>query len=308
MPKFRSLAILGPTASGKSSLAIKIAKKINGEIIGLDSRQSYRFFEIGTAQPSKEQLKEINHYMIGCIDPYRSINAGENAKLTKKYIEEISYKGKVPIVCGGSGLYYRALTKGIFDQSSTNNKIRDRLDKEYQDNGPNELIKKLKKIDPEYSKLIHPNNKKRLIRALEVFEITGRPLSEHFKNQSKNNDYDFYSVLIYWNENFLLSRIKHRVKKMLQNGWLDEVKNLMLNFEIDKIVPLDSLGYRDIIKYHNEEINLQDLEDKIILKTRQFSKKQLKWFKSEDINFTINIDENFKSKEIANLIINKFQN
>ena len=308
MPKFRSLAILGPTASGKSSLAIKIAKKINGEIIGLDSRQSYRFFEIGTAQPSKEQLKEINHYMIGCIDPYRSINAGENAKLTKKYIEEISYKGKVPIVCGGSGLYYRALTKGIFDQSSTNNKIRDRLDKEYQDNGPNELIKKLKKIDPEYSKLIHPNNKKRLIRALEVFEITGKPLSEHFKNQSKNNDYDFYSVLIYWNENFLLSRIKHRVKKMLQNGWLDEVKNLMLNFEIDKIVPLDSLGYRDIIKYHNKEINIQDLEDKIILKTRQFSKKQLKWFRSEDINFTINIDENFKSNEIANLIINKFQN
>ena len=308
MPKFRSLAILGPTASGKSSLAIKIAKKINGEIIGLDSRQSYRFFEIGTAQPSKEQLKEINHYMIGCIDPYRSINAGENAKLTKKYIEEISYKGKVPIVCGGSGLYYRALTKGIFDQSSTNNKIRDRLDKEYQDNGPNELIKKLKKIDPEYSKLIHPNNKKRLIRALEVFEITGKPLSEHFKNQSKNNDYDFYSVLIYWNENFLLSRIKHRVKKMLQNGWLDEVKNLMLNFEIDKIVPLDSLGYRDIIKYHNEEINFQDLEDKIILKTRQFSKKQLKWFRSEDINFTISIDENLESNEIANLIINKFQN
>ena len=308
MPKFRSLAILGPTASGKSSLAIKIAKKINGEIIGLDSRQIYRFFEIGTAQPSKEQLKEINHYMIGCFDPYKSINAGENAKLTKKYIEKISYKGKVPIVCGGSGLYYRALTKGIFDQSSTSNKIRYRLDKEYQDNGPNELMRKLKKIDPEYSKLVHPNNKKRLIRALEVFEITGKPISEHFKNQSKNIDYDFYSVLISWNEKFLLSRIKHRVKKMLQNGWLDEVKNLMLNFEIDKIVPLDSLGYRDIIKYHNEEITIQDLEDKIILKTKQFSKKQLKWFRTEDINFTINIDENLELNEIANLIINKFQN
>ena len=308
MPKFRSLAILGPTASGKSSLAIKIAKKINGEIIGLDSRQSYRFFEIGTAQPSKKQLKEINHYMIGCFDPYKSINAGENAKLTKKYINKITSKGKIPIVCGGSGLYYRALTKGIFDQSSTNHKIRDRLDKQYQNNGPYELLKKLKKIDPEYSKLIHPNNKKRLVRALEVFEITGKPLSEHFKNQSNNKDYNFYSVLINWNEKFLLNRIKHRVKKMLQDGWLDEVKNLMLNFEIDKIVPLDSLGYRDIIKYHNEEISLQDLEDKIILKTKQFSKKQLKWFKSEDINFTINIDENIESNEIVNMIINKFQN
>jgi len=308
MPKFRSLVILGPTASGKSTLAIHIAKKINGEIIGLDSRQSYRFFEIGTAQPSKEQLNEINHYMIGCFDPYKRINAGENAELTKKYIEKISYKGKVPIVCGGSGLYYRALTKGIFNQSSTNNKIRERLDKEYRDDGPNELVKKIKKIDPEYSKLIHPNNKKRLIRALEVFEITGKPLSEHFKNQSNNKDYDFYSVLISWNEKFLLRRIKHRVKKMLQNGWLDEVKNLMLNFEIDKIVPLDSLGYREIIKYHNEEINLQDLEDKIISKTKQFSKKQLKWFKTEDVNFTINIDENLEPNEIANLIINKFQN
>ena len=133
-------------------------------------------------------------------------------------------------------------------------------------------------------------------------------LSEHFKNHSNNKDYDFYSVLINWNEKFLLSRIKHRVKKMLQNGWLDEVKNLMLNFEIDKIVPLDSLGYREIIKYHNEEINLQDLEDKIILKTKQFSKKQLKWFKSENINFTIKIDEYLESNEIANMIINKFQN
>merc|ERR1711991_870366 len=112
---------------------------------------SYKFFEIGTAQPSKKQLKEINHYMIGCFDPYKSINAGENARLTKKYINKISSKGKVPIVCGGSGLYYRALTKGIFDQSSTNNIIRGRLNKEYLDNGPNELIKKLKKIDPEYS-------------------------------------------------------------------------------------------------------------------------------------------------------------
>ncbi len=308
MAKVRPLAILGPTASGKSTLAIKIAKKINGEIIGLDSRQSYRFFEIGTAQPSKEQLKEINHYMIGCFDPYKSINAGENARLTKKYINKISNKGKVPIVCGGSGLYYRALTKGIFDQSSTNNKIRERLNKEYQDNGPNELIKKLKKIDPKYSRLIHPNNKKRLIRALEVFEITGKSLSEHFKNQSKNKDYDFFTVLINWNEKLLFNRIKHRLKKMLHNGWLEEVKNLMLNFEIDKIVPLDSLGYRDIIKYHNEEINLQDLENKIILKTKQFSKKQLKWFRSEDINFTINIDKNLESNEIANLIINKFQN
>ena len=308
MAKVRPLAILGPTASGKSTLAIKIAKKINGEIIGLDSRQSYRFFEIGTAQPSKEQLKEINHYMIGCFDPYKSINAGENARLTKKYINKISNKGKVPIVCGGSGLYYRALTKGIFDQSSTNNKIRERLNKEYQDNGPNELIKKLKKIDPKYSRLIHPNNKKRLIRALEVFEITGKSLSEHFKNQSKNKDYDFFTVLINWNEKLLFNRIKHRLKKMLHNGWLEEVKNLMLNFEIDKIVPLDSLGYRDIIKYHNEEINLQDLENKIILKTKQFSKKQLKWFRSEDINFIINIDKNLESNEIANLIINKFQN
>ena len=116
MPKFRSLAILGPTASGKSSLAIKIAKKINGEIIGLDSRQSYRFFEIGTAQPSKKQLKEINHYMIGCFDPYKSVNAGENAKLTREYIEKISYKGKIPIVCGGSGIYYIALTKCIIQK------------------------------------------------------------------------------------------------------------------------------------------------------------------------------------------------
>ena len=162
------LTIIGPTASGKTSLSIEIAKLVKGEIIGLDSRQIYKYMKIGTAQPSSSDQERIPHHLIGVRDPKDIISAGKYAKMVKRKIVEIESRNKTPIICGGSGLYFRSLYFGLFKKSKSDKKVRKKLEKSY-DKNPQALLKRLKKIDSEYSKIVHINNKKRLIRALEIF-------------------------------------------------------------------------------------------------------------------------------------------
>ena len=178
------LTIIGPTASGKTSLSIEIAKLVNGEIIGLDSRQIYKFMKIGTAQPSSGDLEIVPHHLIGVRDPKYTISAGQYTELVKTKILEINSRNKIPIICGGSGLYFRSLYFGLFNKSKSDKNIRKKLEKAY-DKHPEASTKRLKKVDLEYSKIVHINNKKRLVRALEIFEITGEGPSHHFKNQKK---------------------------------------------------------------------------------------------------------------------------
>ena len=181
-------SIFGPTGIGKSSLAIELAKKIDGEIIGVDSRQIYNGIPIGTAQPNSSQLKEVPHHLIGFKELNDRISAGEYIELIDNKIDEITQKNKSPILCGGTGLYFKSLKEGIFEGSHTNEDIRSRLEEEYEID-KEKLFKTLQKIDPDYSSKVHINNKKRLIRALEVYESTGKPMSENFDSSSKNSRY-----------------------------------------------------------------------------------------------------------------------
>jgi tRNA dimethylallyltransferase len=225
--KFDCYAIVGPTASGKTSISIKLAKKVNGEVIGLDSRQIFRGMEIGTAQPSLKEMDGISHHLIGSLDPWMKVSAGYYAQKVFDKIQHIKSKGKVPIICGGSGLYYRAVVKGLFDESSTNLLLREKLELEY-DNNPYNSLKKLNKIDPDYSEKVHINNKKRLVRALEIYEITGKTPSQHYKIQRKNNILKFFTVYLNWDREELNQRIINRTKNMISEGWFEEVKKLNL--------------------------------------------------------------------------------
>ena len=300
---FHSLSILGPTSSGKSTLAIELAKQINGEIIGLDSRQIYKFLEIGTAQPSKDELEEIPHHLIGIKDPKDFITAGSYAKLVKECIKDICNRKKIPIICGGSGLYYRAISKGIFKDSSSSLEIRSKLEKEYEVLGPNKLLDRLKSIDIEYSKIIHPNNKKRLIRALEIFELTGKSPSDHFKNQKKITNYKFYSIYLEWDKATLIKRIIKRTKKMIASGWIEEVRYLVDRFSDNKIAPIDSIGYREICDYIENDISLEKLISDISTKTQRLSTKQVKWFKNETLDLVLNMSDFTKIDQAVNFII-----
>ena len=309
-PINNSLAIIGPTASGKSSVAVEIAKRIKGEIIGLDSRQIYKDMAIGTAQPSIKEQRGVLHHLIGIKPPSETISAGAYSKLVLDVAKDIKSRNHIPVLCGGSGLYYRALTQGIFDESKTDLKIRKELENEYDQHGSETLMSKLISIDPDYAKNVHPNNKKRLIRALEIYQSTGKTPTQNYNkqsNSSKNNTLDLFTIYLEWEKSELNNRIKTRTKEMLKAGWIDEVKKLLKDYSDAIIPPLDSIGYREIVSYIDDNTTLRSLEETIAIKTRQFSVRQIKWFNKESIDLTIKMKSNKSINQICDQVINEIQ-
>ena len=286
------LTIIGPTACGKSALAVELAEKLNGEIIGLDSRQIYKGMPHGTAQPTEKEKKGIPHHLFGFRDPWRPISAGEYAKLIKEKVLGIDQRGHTPIICGGAGLYYRAITKGIFEGSVSDLPTRGRLEQAYEED-PAILLERLRSVDPDYAQIVHINNKKRLVRALEIYEATGKPPSQHFNEQDENQTsvLDLFPVLLCMGKDFLNDRINQRTKQMLASGWIDEVKTLLeKQNELDSSFPgLDSIGYKQIQAFLKGEMTEHSMEEDIALRTRQFSRRQVKWFRKEKIEFSVDM-------------------
>lgn len=285
------LAIVGPTAIGKTTVAIDVAKKVNGEIIGLDSRQIYKGMAVGTAQPTIEELAAAPHHLIGVKDPDSAISAGIYAKLVLNLVKDISERGKEPIICGGAGLYYQAITKGIFSESETDLDVREKLIQEYEETGPDGLLNRLQELDPEYAVKVHPNNKKRLVRALEIYTVTGKPPSVHFNRQGKigKPTLNLFTVLLTIDRKKLEKRIAKRTGRMLNSGWIEETKMLRKGNDSIGIHPMDSIGYRQIAAFLDGKVNKEELKEKIILRTRQYARRQLQWFRQENIDLTIDI-------------------
>jgi len=294
-------SIFGPTGIGKSSLAIELAKKIDGEIIGVDSRQIYNGIPIGTAQPNPSQLKEVPHHLIGFKKLSDRISAGEYIELIDQKVDEIIQKNKSAILCGGTGLYFKSLKEGIFEGSHTNENIRSRLEKEY-DIDKEKLFKTLQKIDPDYSNKVHINNKKRLIRALEVFETTGKPMSKNFDSLSKNSRYanDYYFVYLKMNNDFLHPRILKRIKCMIDDGMIDEVDEIIKR-KIN-ISHINYIGYKEISSFIKKEISINEAIDNIFVRTRQYAKRQKKWFNMNNYDISFDLHEISKNDIVDKLI------
>ena len=303
-PLKKVLTIVGSTASGKTTLAIEIAKRINGEIISLDSRQVFKGMAIGTAQPTKKQMDAVKHHLIGCLEPAEFISSGKYASLVKEKINDIVSQNKNPIICGGSGLYYRAIQKGIFEGSISNLKIRKKLELQYAKN-PELLFNKLKSIDKKYSKIVHINNRQRLIRALEIYECTGKSPSEHFQTQCVDpaKTVELYTIFLRWERTSLNKRIKERTKDMLLKGWIDEVENLLeLQTNRQKVFSsLNSIGYKHIKSFLNNEISKKEMFEIIYIRTRQLARRQEKWFKKEPIDLFVMMDS-LKSEKIYKIL------
>lgn len=294
-------SIFGPTGIGKSSLAIELAKKIDGEIIGVDSRQIYNGIPIGTAQPDSSQLNEVPHHLIGFRKLNEKISAGEYVELIDNKIDKIIQKNKSPILCGGTGLYFKSLKDGIFEGSHTNEDIRSRLEKEYEID-KEKLFRSLQKIDPDYSNKVHINNKKRLIRALEVFETTGKPMSENFDASSKNSRYanNFYFVYLKMHNDFLHPRILKRIKCMIDDGMIDEVEEIIKR-KIN-ISHIDYIGFKEISSFLNKEISINEAIENIFVRTRQYAKRQKKWFNVNAYDISFDLHEISKNDIVDKLI------
>lgn len=280
----KSLVILtGPTASGKTSLSIKLAKRINGEIISADSMQVYKGMNIGTAKISPDEMDGVCHHLIDIIEPLDEFNAAEFKRLAGDCIDEISSRGHIPIIAGGTGFYINAvLYDTSFTEHKTDNELRRSLF-DYADRFGNEaLYAKLCEIDPEYAVTVHKNNVKRIVRALEYYTLTGEKFSEHNnRERMKESPYNYAYFVLNMDRNRLYKRIDERVDKMIADGLFDEVKELMALGCTKDMVSMKGLGYKEIIDYYTGEASYDEAIETIKRETRHFAKRQLTWFKRE---------------------------
>jgi tRNA dimethylallyltransferase len=277
------LVILGPTASSKTKVSLEIADILDIEIISADSRQVYRFMDVGTAKPTLEQRKKVPHHLIDIVKPDQYFTAADYSRRAREALKEVVSKGKEPVVVGGSGLYLRALFKGIFKGPGRDEKIRQKLKDRAEKCGSESLYLELKKKDPEAAQKIGPHNLVRIIRALEVYELTGKRISDLQKEgEYPPEEYDFIKIGLNLNRKTLYQRIEQRVEEMIKAGLIDEVESLKRKGYDLSLAPLRTFGYKEIFQYLEGEIGLEEAKGKIKLNTRHYAKRQLTWFKKEE--------------------------
>ncbi len=278
------IVIVGPTCSGKTNLSLKLAQSIPSEIISADSRQIYKLLDIGTAKPSKDEFKKIPHHLIDILDPSENYDVSKFEKDAKKIIDGILNKNKTPIVVGGSGLYIKALIDGIFDTADKDDEYRKVLLQKRKELGNEFLYDELKKVDPESTVKMLPQNWKRVIRALEVFHTTGKPIWKHHQDQSlqKEKKYSYKQFGLNWERETLYKNINDRVDEMFKNGFVDEVKNIRSRNFNKKLNSLNTVGYKEIIQCLEGEISLDRAVDLIKRNTRHYAKRQLTWFRKDN--------------------------
>jgi tRNA dimethylallyltransferase len=275
------VVICGPTGSGKTGLALSLAEKFPLEIISADSRQIYRRMDIGTAKATVEEQAIVPHHMIDLIDPDQEFSVAEFVDLARSLIREISERGKIPCIVGGTGLYIRALLGGLAQLPSSNFELRKQLHQREDDEGPGSLFRELQQVDPVAAAEIHPNNIVRIVRALEVCAISGRRISELKAAHSfSEQPYRALKLVPEFARAELYTRINHRSKQMIACGLVDEVRGLVESYSFDLKV-LQTLGYREVGRYINEEISAEQMLADIQKCTRQYAKRQLTWFRKE---------------------------
>ncbi|MDD2413996.1 MAG: tRNA (adenosine(37)-N6)-dimethylallyltransferase MiaA [Eubacteriaceae bacterium] len=284
MKKQRIPVIVGPTASGKTDAAIQLAHLLNGEIISADSMQIYRKMSIGTAKPSKQEMEGIPHHLIDCVEPDDTYSVAQFKIQALASINAILSRGCLPIIAGGTGLYINALTLPWgFDRPAGSLKIRTQLEQEYQDYGADQLYQKLVLVDPLAAQKIHPHNKKRLVRALEIYKVTGKTKSQWDHEATKVElPYDYILMGIQMERSLLYDRINQRVDQMMARGLEAEVTHLLDSGYSPSMISMEALGYKELIPSIMGERPLE--ESVAILKrdTRHFAKRQLTWFRRDE--------------------------
>ncbi|MBM4166926.1 MAG: tRNA (adenosine(37)-N6)-dimethylallyltransferase MiaA [Ignavibacteria bacterium] len=275
------LVLVGPTASGKTLMSEKIADFLPIEIISADSRQIYKHLDIGTAKPPKELLQKIKHHFVDELEPNEGFNAAEFSKRGRKIIEEIFSRKKIPLVLCGTGLYLRALLDGIFEGPSADYEIREKFFKRYQNEGGEKLLNELRAIDADAAKKMLPTNKLRIVRALEVFELTGKPISQ--LQQEETSAGNFLPIIfgLEWNRKILYDSINKRVEEMLSNDFLDEVEKIQAMGFSSKLNSLQTVGYKEAGAYLRNEISFERMKELVKQNTRRYAKRQLTWFRSD---------------------------
>ncbi|MBZ0200505.1 MAG: tRNA (adenosine(37)-N6)-dimethylallyltransferase MiaA [Ignavibacteriaceae bacterium] len=276
------VVIVGPTCSGKTDISLKIAKQIPVEIISADSRQFYKYLDIGTAKPSAADLQNVKHHFIDEFDPYEEYNVSRFEKDALKLIDTVFNKGNIPLVVGGSGLYIKSLIDGIFDTVDTDENYRQELLQLKNKFGNPFLYEQLVKVDPESAAEMLPQNWKRIMRALEVYHLTGKTIKEHQKNHKREVEVSFVQYGLKWEREILYKNIEQRVDEMIKTGLVDEVKKLLSKGYDKNLNSLNTVGYKEIISYIDGEITIERAVELIKRNTRRYAKRQMTWFNGDN--------------------------
>lgn len=292
----RILMVLGPTASGKSDLALRLAEHCGGELVNADSLQVYRGLDIGTAKPTPEMRARVPHHLIDLLPPDAPFTAADFCRHADLAIAGILGRGRWPIVVGGTGLYLRALVHGLVDSPGEELTVRAEMQALAAREGNEAVLARLRAVDPEAAARIHPNNLVRVIRALEVFHQSGRPLSSYWAEHGFAPErYRCLKIGIQVEREVLFSRIEARVDAMLAAGLVDEVRQLLAAGYGPDLKPLRSIGYKEVCAHLAGEISLAEARDLIIRNTRQYAKRQLTWCKQEEPINWVEYPQNFVS-------------
>ena len=277
------IIILGPTGVGKSEVAVEVALEMGGEIINADSQQVYRYMDIGTGKPRLEQRRKVPHHLIDTVDPDEEFNAALFREMALKSAEEIWSRGKKVLLCGGTGLYIKALTHGLFIGPSKDPEIRKRLEEEAREKGPGTLYERLRQVDPETLLSVHPNDRQRIIRALEVFELTGKQMSQWQKEHGfKESPFDALKIGLERDREELYAIINRRCEEMVANGLVEEVRGLMERGYSLILKPMQSVGYRHMGLYLSGAMSLEEALSLMQRDTRHLAKRQLTWFRADN--------------------------
>ncbi|MBW6409535.1 tRNA (adenosine(37)-N6)-dimethylallyltransferase MiaA [Clostridium weizhouense] len=307
--KQKILVLGGPTAVGKTELSIKLAEKLNGEIISADSMQIYKQMDIGSAKITKEEMRDVKHHMIDIISPEQEFSVADFKELGEKSLKEIINKGKLPMIVGGTGLYINSLTCNVtFTESEKDEEYRAHLENLANENGNNYIHAMLKEIDSISFNSIHPNNRKRVIRALEVFKTTGKPFSSYNAgDEFYRTDYDVFYYVLTMDREKLYNRINQRVDIMINRGLIDECIELKKLGYTSDMQSMQGIGYKEILYYLEEKISLEESINLIKQGSRNYAKRQLTWFRRDPRCIFLDKDK-LSDEEILAKIIDDISN
>ena len=298
------VTLRGPTASGKTDLAIDLSDRLPIEIVSVDSVMVYRGLNIGSAKPDQKILNNYPHHLIDICDPSVNYSLGDFYEDANEAIKLIHSKERIPMLVGGTMMYFNTLTKGLSDLPSSDQAIRKKLEDEADEIGWPELHKRLSRIDPVSGEKIEANDKQRIQRALEVYELSGKPLSSFFSDNRKKSDYEFFNISLFPDDReTLYKRIEDRFDQMLDHGLVDEVRALLNRPELSSSHnSMKSIGYKEICVHLEGKQTLIEAKEKSILATRRLAKRQLTWLRSLDDSQKINTFDNDLNKKLYNLI------
>jgi len=302
--KLKLLAVVGPTASGKTALAVELAQRLKGEVVSCDSMQVYRGMTIATAAPTRSEQRGVPHHLVGIIDPAENFSVVEYVRLAKEAIADVAGRGRLPVICGGTGLYFNSLVDGIaFSEAEELPELREALRLRAETEGGQVLLDELARFDPESAARLAPADHKRIIRAIEVYRATGVTMTRHIADsRSRPSEYDTTAIgLFYRDRQRLYDRINRRVDIMLEQGLLEETRRFYEQYGDGTAV--QAIGYKELRPYLDGECTLEQAAESLKQATRRYAKRQISWFGRDERIHRLYMDEMNDIQEAAELVL-----